>query len=69
MVMPGDLTGLQLVEQILADKPGVKAIITSGYNTDFHDLGRLAEASIVYLPKPCPAATITAAIQECLQRA
>jgi PAS domain S-box-containing protein len=68
MVMPGDLTGLQMVEQMLADKPGVKAIITSGYNTDLLDLGKTGETSIVYLPKSCPATTITSAIQKCLQR-
>jgi len=68
MVMPGNLTGLQLVEQILADQPGVKAIITSGYNTDLVDLDRIAESSIVYLPKPCDAERLTLVIRKCLQQ-
>jgi PAS domain S-box-containing protein len=68
MLMPGGMTGLQLAEQVLAIKPGVKVIITSGYSTDLPDLSKAAESPIVYLPKPCDAATLTSVIQKCLQR-
>jgi len=66
MVMPGNLTGLQLAQKALADQPRVKAIITSGYNTDQLDLNRIADLSIVYLPKPCDLATLTSVIKKCL---
>jgi two-component system, cell cycle sensor histidine kinase and response regulator CckA len=69
MVMPGPLTGLQLAERFLADKPGVKVIITSGYYSDLVDLKKVAESSIVYLPKPCQPATLGSVIQECLHPA
>jgi len=47
-------------------EPGVRAIITSGYNTAQVDLGRIAESSILYLPKPCDLATLTAVVRQCL---
>jgi PAS domain S-box-containing protein len=68
MVMPGSVTGLQLVQKGLADKPNVKAIITSGYNTDQKDLAQIGEGSIVYLSKPYDVVTLTSVIQRCLER-
>lgn len=65
--MPGDLNGLQVAEKILADKPGMKAIITSGYKTDNVALSKLSEASMVYLAKPFDPETLTAVIENCLQ--
>src|SRR5262249_13395732 len=34
MVMPGGVTGRELAERLLADKPELKVIFTSGYSTD-----------------------------------
>ncbi|MCX6893356.1 MAG: hypothetical protein NTX51_17845, partial [Verrucomicrobia bacterium] len=36
----------------MAKKPGVKAIITSGYNTQKADLEAARTSGILYLPKP-----------------
>jgi PAS domain S-box-containing protein len=52
MVMPGELSGLDVVQQAMAKKPGVKAIITSGYNTEKPDLKAARTSGILYLPKP-----------------
>jgi CheY-like chemotaxis protein len=52
MVMPGELSGLDVVQQAMAKKPGVKAIITSGYNTEKADLEAARASRIIYLPKP-----------------
>ena len=68
MVMPGGLSGIDLAQRVLADKPRVKVIITSGYNTEMPDLSKATEFSLVYLPKPCAAATLLSLIQKCLQR-
>jgi len=68
MVMPGGLSGIDLAQRVLGDKPGVKVIITSGYNTEMPDLSKATEFSLVYLPKPSPAATLLSLIQRCLQR-
>ncbi len=66
MVMPGDVNGLQLAEHLLEAKPKLKVIITSGYNNDIFELDKLADAAIVYLPKPCEPATLTTVIHSCL---
>ena len=58
---------LQIAERALAEKPSLKVIITSGYNTGLADLEKLAAASIIYLPKPCSLATLTSVIDQCLR--
>ena len=68
MVLPGGLSGISLAERVLADKPWVKVIITSGYNIEMPDMSKATESSLVYLPKPSPAATLISLIQKCLQR-
>ena len=52
MVMPGVLSGLDVARQVMAKKPGVKAIIASGYNTEKVDLEAARTSGILYLPKP-----------------
>lgn len=67
MVMPGEWSGLQLAERFRAEKPSIKVIITSGYNTDMVDLEKAAAASIAYLPKPCPPDILLGVVSRCLQ--
>ena len=52
MVMPGELSGLDVAQQAMAKKPGIKAIITSGYNTEKADLEAARTSGILCLPKP-----------------
>jgi CheY-like chemotaxis protein len=52
MVMPGELSGLDVVQQVMGKKPGLKAIITSGYNMEKADLEAARTSGILYLPKP-----------------
>ena len=68
MVMPGGLSGIDLAQRVLADKPRVKVIITSGYNIEMPDLSKATESSLACLPKPSPAATLISMTQKCLQR-
>jgi PAS domain S-box-containing protein len=67
MVMPGAISGLDLAKQALADKPGLRVIIVSGYNTDVLDPQQPLQDSIIYLPKPVPPGTLTQVIRECLR--
>lgn len=69
LTMPGDLNGWQLMELILAEDPGIRAIITSGYTPDPLILEKVAAANLVYLPKPCPPATVLGIIRNCLRTA
>lgn len=68
MVMPGEISGLQLGKHALAEKPGLKVIITSGYNSDMLNLDSLTASQIVFLPKPCPPGKLLTAVGRCLQR-
>ena len=52
MVVPGVLSGLDVARQVMGKKPGVKAIIASGYNTKKADLEAARFSGIVHLPKP-----------------
>jgi PAS domain S-box-containing protein len=67
MIMPGDLTGLQLARRLAADKPGLKVIITTGYYTDLPGGGQSLESGVVHLLKPCPPATLISAIRNSLR--
>jgi two-component system cell cycle sensor histidine kinase/response regulator CckA len=52
MVMPGEMSGLDLAERLRAEKPELKVIISSGYSTEMSRLGVLADSGITYLAKP-----------------
>lgn len=52
MVMPEGMTGLELAERLQALKPGLKAIISSGYSAEIVQAGVPNKAGIMYLPKP-----------------
>ena len=53
MVMPEGVTGLDLAEQLRAQAPGLRIIISSGYSVELLGQGRQTAAGITYLPKPC----------------
>jgi CheY-like chemotaxis protein len=69
MVMPGDVTGLHLAERALADKPGIRVIITSGYHAEVPDACAVSDSPIIYLPKPWAPETLNSIIQKCLRHA
>jgi PAS domain S-box-containing protein len=68
MVMPEGMTGLELIEQLRAMKPGLKAIISSGYSSDIVQAGVPSRAEIGFLPKPYEMKTLASLVRECLDR-
>jgi CheY-like chemotaxis protein len=66
MVMPEGMTGLELVESLQALKPGLKAIISSGYSAEIVQAGVPSEKGIVYLPKPYATKTLAEIVRQCL---
>jgi CheY-like chemotaxis protein len=52
MVMPGEMTGLELVEKLQGMKPKLKAIISSGYSAEIVHSGAPGKPGMVHLPKP-----------------
>ena len=52
MVMPGELNGLELAQKLLADRPDIKVIYTSGYSSELFSSDISLEEGRNYLPKP-----------------
>ena len=66
-VMPGELSGFDVARQAMAQKPGLKAIITSGYYMcNKTDLEQARTTGILYLPKPCSFHALAAAVRSFL---
>jgi signal transduction histidine kinase/ActR/RegA family two-component response regulator len=66
MIMPDGLSGKDLADSLLANKPKLKVIFTSGYNVDeIHaDVG--TKAGSRFLQKPYSRSTLALAVRECL---
>jgi CheY-like chemotaxis protein len=52
MIMPGGISGQQLAQQVLAEKPGLKVVYTSGYNSEIAGKEMDLKEGINYLAKP-----------------
>jgi len=63
MVMPGEMSGLQLIQALRAERPQLQAIICSGY---LGTHGIPASADIQILPKPFETATLLRTVRRSL---
>jgi FixJ family two-component response regulator len=52
MVMPGKMSGLELGQRLLQDKPGLKVVYTSGYTDEMLKEGSELRHSPNFLEKP-----------------
>ncbi len=66
MVMPEGMTGWELAKRLQSAKPGLKAIISSGYSTEMAEAGVPSNAGIVYLPKPYDATVLADVVRSSL---
>lgn len=66
IVMPDGMTGRDLAEQIQAQKPGMKAIFTSGYSADIVGKDFIIQEGLNFLQKPYMPQKLTRAIRTCL---
>ncbi len=66
MVMPQGISGRQLADQLLADKPKLKVIYTSGYSPGIagRDIAMLQNFN--FLPKPYPPSRLAEMVRQCL---
>jgi len=71
MVMPGNMSGLDLTRQLRAKKPGLKTIISSGYSRDLATDSAIneTEKDLVFLGKPYLLSTLAKTLRHCLDRA
>jgi CheY-like chemotaxis protein len=68
MVMPEGMTGLELASKLLAAKPGLKVIVSSGYSSDMVAQGKPTEKGIFYLPKPYQMSRLGETLRQCLDQ-
>ncbi len=66
IVLPGQLSGLEVAEKFQASKPGLKVILSSSYSAEVVDDGRLSTGNMTYLRKPYRIEELSKAIRDCL---
>ena len=66
IVMPDGMTGRDLAEQVQADKPGLKAIFTSGYSADIVGKDFILQEGLNFLQKPDQPQKLASAVRKCL---
>ena len=68
LVMPGGMTGLELVERLLADRPDLRVIVMSGYSPDLADRDLLERSRILVLSKPLNVRVFAVSVRSALDR-
>jgi PAS domain S-box-containing protein len=68
VIMPG-INGLELAQQLLADRPELKVIYTSGYSSELFGSPLALDEGRNYLPKPYLSAKLTAIVHAALEPA
>jgi FixJ family two-component response regulator len=66
--MPQGLSGVDLAKKLLAEKPALKIIYTSGYNVNYLDTQFIRNGGGVFLQKPYTRSTLAQAVRDCLDR-
>ena len=62
MVLPGGITGLELIEKLRQQSPELCAVLVSGYNEEVLKTEEFSEIGITLLPKPFEISSLTQAI-------
>ncbi|MGA2854096.1 MAG: response regulator, partial [Verrucomicrobiota bacterium] len=66
MVMPEGVSGVDLAERLLADRPDLKIVFTSGYTTTEINDELLSRSQARFLQKPYTQNTLARAVRDCL---
>lgn len=67
MVMPGQLSGVQLADRLRREKTDLKVIIVSGYSEEIARSEQANPVRHLLLPKPFEISALTAAIKKCME--
>jgi len=67
MVMPRGISGRELAERLLAERPDLKVIYTSGYSPELFDSTLALEEGVNYLPKPYTSAMLAEILRGALE--
>ena len=68
LVMPGGVSGAQLAERLLAERPGLKVIYMSGYSDDVIERRLPAGTEGHFLSKPFSMGDLLAQVRRCLAK-
>jgi FixJ family two-component response regulator len=68
VVMP-EMSGPELAEKLVRERPGIKVIFTSGYTDDAIARQGILESTVAFLQKPYRPKDLTRKIREVLQDA
>ncbi len=68
MVMPEGISGIQLAERLLTDRPDLKIIFTSGYSSNEINAELLARAQARFLQKPYSHNDLAKIVRDCLDK-
>ena len=70
MLMPGGINGRELAEQLREQRPGLKAVFTSGYSGDVlgQETDFIRRLDGCFVQKPCSAQALLKTVRGCLDR-
>jgi PAS domain S-box-containing protein len=68
MMMPGKLTGLDLILRFREEKGSLKVISSSGYSAKLAESALTVGVEIVYLPKPYEPSALAICVRRCLDK-
>jgi CheY-like chemotaxis protein len=68
VVMPGGMSGRELAERLLASRPQLRIIFTSGYNVEETNTDFFRQDGAAFLQKPYTRADLAKAVRECLDK-
>jgi CheY-like chemotaxis protein len=66
MVMPGGISGLELIDRLRLSQPRLKALLVSGYSQELAAHADGAHQRVRYLVKPYQPAHLTKVVREVL---
>jgi PAS domain S-box-containing protein len=69
MVMPGGISGRELIERLQVDRPGLKFIYTSGYSAELTGKGLALVDGVNFLQKPYNLQKLAHTVRACLDGA
>jgi PAS domain S-box-containing protein len=69
MTMPGGMTGRELAERLLLDKPAMRVIYSTGYTVDFSNPDVKFEEGVNLLLKPYDATALTRVVKKAFAKA
>jgi PAS domain S-box-containing protein len=68
IVMPGGMSGEDLAKKLLADRPLLKVIYTSGYSVDLAGKNLALQPKVNFLPKPYRPTELARMVRDCLDK-